>query len=309
MSNTPWKLEPPDALRRLGVVADASQLRAVCDHWAIRKAVRDGSIVRAGPRRYALPGTTDTLLAAARLGGVVSHLSAAIYWGWPVKSQPDRPHVTIPRRRARSAEARHGVQVYWADLPAEDIHQSQVTSPVRTVVDCARSLPLDEALSVADSALRQESVTRERLREAAQRLPRTGRTRALAVVEMADGRADNPFESCLRALASTVPGLQVTPQFQIADIGRADLVDEHLRLVVEAESIAFHNSEQSFRRDIRRYTAMVCNGWRVVRFCWEDVMFRQGYVREVLLALVRAGPPHRGQLIQPFSDRRLGGGA
>jgi hypothetical protein len=30
-------------------------------------------------------------------------------------------------------------------------------------------------------------------------------------------------------------------------------------------------------------------GWRVIRFVWEDVMNRQGYVREVLVDLVALG--------------------
>ena len=42
---------------------------------------------------------------------------------------------------------------------------------------------------------------------------------------------------------------------------------------------------------IRRYTEMVRHRWMVVRFCWEDVMFRREYVAEVLSDLVVAGSP------------------
>ena len=108
------------------------------------------------------------------------------------------------------------------------------------------------------------------------------------MIDAADPRAANPFESCLRAVALRVPGLVVEPQFQVDDIGRADLVSRELRLVIEADSHEFHSDEQAFRNDIRRYTAMVRNGWIVVRFCWEDVMFKQEYVAQVLLDLVGA---------------------
>jgi hypothetical protein len=36
-----------------------------------------------------------------------------------------------------------------------------------------------------------------------------------------------------------------------------------------------------------RYNLMVINGWLVLRFAWEDVMFDQEYVRSVLAAVVR----------------------
>lgn len=302
-------LDPVAALERLGAVAEASELRKLSDPWEIRKAVDNGRIVRAGPRRYALPVLDEGLFLASRLGGVLSHLSAALYWGWKVKRAPDEPVITIPRGRKRSAEERTGVRVHWGTLPASAIHEGLVTTRARTVVDCCRVLGWDAALSVVDSALREGKVTREQLITEADALPRTGRSRALGLIAAGDARAVNPFESCLRAIAFEVPGLRVQPQFQVDDVGRADLVDPHLRIVIEAESIQFHNDEASFRYDVRRYTAMVRKQWRVVRFCWEDVMFQQDYVRAVRADLVAAGPSGYGQLVPTGSDPRLGGGA
>jgi len=260
-------VDPEVALRRLGSVADAATLRGWCDAWAIRVAVRDGVIVRAGPRRYALPATSEAHLAAARMNGVVSHLSAAMFWGWKVKLPPESPVVTVPRGRKRDSTAREGIDVRWANLPAIGIHAGMVTTRIQTVIDCARSLPFDAGLSVADSALREGRVTEAELIAAAEESPRTGRQQALRVVRAADRRAANPFESCLRSVALDVPGLVVEPQVQVDDIGRADLVSRELRLVIEADSHEFHSDEQAFRRDIRRYTEMVRRRWMVVRFC------------------------------------------
>lgn len=170
-----------------------------------------------------------------------------------------------------------------------------MTDPVQTVLDCARDLPFDEALAVADSALRSGLVERRSLVEAAARSPRTGRSRVLRVVHAADGRAANPFESALRAIALDVPGLAVEPQVTLglaeADgvvvvLGRADLVDASLGLVVEAESWEFHGDRGAFDRDVRRYTSMVRAGWRVVRFVWADVMHDPDHVRAVLTDVV-----------------------
>lgn len=289
-------MEPEEALRRLGSVADAATLRSACTPWQIRVAVEQGRIVRPGPRRYASPGAKEAHLAAARLHGVVSHLSAAAFWGWKVKTMPQAPVVTVRRGRRIDDERSAGADMRRQNLPDTAIHRGMVTTRVQTVVDCARTLPFDEALSVVDSALREGVVTRAGLVAAVEASPRTWRERALHVVRSGDGRAANPFESCLRAIAGQVPGLHVEPQFPVPGIGHADLGDEALRLLIEADSFEFHADEQAFRHDIRRYTAMVRAGWTVVRFCWEDVMFRQDYVREVLNDLVAPGPPGRHQV-------------
>lgn len=108
----------------------------------------------------------------------------------------------------------------------------------------------------------------------------------LRVVEVANAKAANPFESALRAIALTVPGLHVVPQGPVGTIGHADLTDRTLRIAIEAESFEFHALPEAFRYDVRRYTAMVREGWYVVRFVWEDVMERPDYVHAVLVDVV-----------------------
>ena len=258
----------------------------MCDPWQLRRAVRDGRVAHLGRNRYALPGADEAFVAAGRLHGVVSHLSAAQVWGWKVKRPPDRPVISVPRGRKVSPERRRGVDVRWHDLADGAVPRGSVTTRVRTVVDCARTLPFDEALSVADSALREGMVTQAHLLAAAAASPRSGRNRALNVADLADGAAENPFESCLRAIALEVPGLEPVAQLIVPGIGHADLGDARLRLLIEADSYAYHSEEAAFRYDIRRYTAMVRRGWTVVRFCWEDVMFRPGEVRAALVDIV-----------------------
>jgi very-short-patch-repair endonuclease len=204
------------------------------------------------------------------------------------------------------AERRVGLCLHRHQVPPEGIHRGMATTRVQTVIDCARFLPFDQALCVADSAMRQSGVSRAQLLAAAELVPAQDRARVLRVVHAADARAENPFESCLRAIATGVAGLSVTPQLDVDGIGRADLVDPALRLVLEADSFEFHSEQVAFRNDIRRYTAMVRAQWRVARFCWEDVMFQQEYVAAVLTDLVASGPVSYARSITPAVDPRLG---
>jgi very-short-patch-repair endonuclease len=153
-------------------------------------------------------------------------------------------------------------------------------------------LPFDEALAIADSALRSRLVTRAHLDAIDVRGAGAGAVRR--VLRHADGRAANPFESVLRALCIEA-GIVVEPQAAV-DLGTGtihpDLVCRALRTALEADSWSFHASRRAHRRDCARYNLLVVHGWRVLRFTWEQVMHDQAYVRWVLAETVRrAGRP------------------
>lgn len=272
-------------LERLGGVADAATLLEHAPRWAIATAVERGELVRLERGRYALPGLDEALATAHRLSGLLCEDSAARFYGWPLKRQPATPAVVVPRKRSLPPHRRRGVRVRFVDVPPGDVNRV-ATSPLRTVLDCAARLPFDEALAVADSALRCHDVTPERLVSRARSMPARYRARCLRVAEAADARSANPFESVLRAIALDVLGLSVEPQVWVGDIGRPDLVDERLRIVVEADSFEFHGRRHAMAQDCLRYNAFVVDGWVVVRFAWEHVMFQPEYVRRVLAAAV-----------------------
>ncbi|WP_457208189.1 DUF559 domain-containing protein, partial [Nocardioides sp. P5_C9_2] len=149
-------------------------------------------------------------------------------------------------------------------------------------------LPDAEALAVADSALRAGEAAL--LAEVAARVRGTGSHHVRAIAAAARAGAANPFESALRAIALTVPWLSVEPQVVIAAPhvwARPDLVDVRRMLVVEAESYEWHGNRAGFRKDVRRYTLLVADGWTVLRFTWEDVVLRPDWVRRVLTRAVR----------------------
>lgn len=274
-------MDPVAALEVLGGIAATGEWRRLTGKAAARDALEDGRVVRVGGRRVGLPDVASTRILAAALGATVSHLSAAQHHGWKVKPVPAVPTLTVPRG-SRGAPDPEAVELHWADLPAAAVEDG-VTTPVQTVVDCARAYDLDVALCVADSALRSGLVTQAELVEAAARSPRTGRSRALRVATAASALAANPFESVLRAIALSVPGLDVRPQGWIGNAGRSDLVDDRLRIAVEADSWEHHGHRDAFKHDVRRYAEFARRGWVVLRFLWEDVMHDPERVRRVLL--------------------------
>lgn len=283
------------ALEQLGGFATTRQLRRFARRSEIKHAVAEGEIVRCGQGKYAVPGLDAAWRAAHRLSAVVSGRSAAQFWELDLCLAPGEeiaPELTVARNRKITPERREGVHLKWRDLPPSAVLEGavhgwrghatgRVTTMVQTVLDCCRDLAERDALCVVDSALRK-GVAKETLLAAADELPAIARTRVRAVITLGERRSANVFETCLRHICLDVPGLCVRPQVWIGP-HRVDLADEARRIVVEAESYAFHGEKAMFRADCRRYTLFTTTGWLVWRFVWEDVMFKPDEVREAMV--------------------------
>jgi very-short-patch-repair endonuclease len=257
-----------------------------CDRADLERALKAGDIVRIARGRYALAAADAGRVAAVRAGGVLCLTSAALHHGWAVKTVPDRPHVMVSRGQ-RVDRADRSRWLHFGQLKSDEV-QDGVTSVEVTLAHCLRRLPFDEALAVADSALRS-GVPRSVLHRMSESASGPGSAQMRRVAGLATSKAANPFESVLRAIAADVSGLAVQPQVLIREaeiVARPDLVDERLRIVIEADSFEWHGGRSQLSADARRYDLLVINGWWVLRFSYEHVMLQPEFVRKVLIAMV-----------------------
>lgn len=273
-----------EALGRMGGIATRRALLRACTRQELDRALEVGDVVKLLRGRYALPDVGSAREAAHRANGVVSHRSACLEHGWELKTVPRRPEVTVPRHRRLTKSRRAGTDVTWADLTDRDI-DGIATSRDRTLADCLRRLPWDEALTIADSALRH-GFSPLRLKMLAAKARGPGSAQMRRVAREATQQAANPFESVARAIGLDVEGLDLRPQVSIYEpelLGRPDLVDTRLRILVECDSFEWHSSREALERDARRYTRLAVAGWIVIRLTYDDVMRNPAYVREVLM--------------------------
>jgi hypothetical protein len=163
------------------------------------------------------------LLELSRRTAVVSHESAARLWGFPVQRHHVGPvRLTDPTlsRRAR------GYTVTQAPLRSGEVMRSgpvRLTGAARTLLDCARQWPLDDAVVALDAALLAERVTPVQLTAALGALRGWRQaSRAVRAVELADGRAESPLETRgrLRIIGAGLP----TPELQVEIRARGRLV-------------------------------------------------------------------------------------
>ena len=170
----------------------------------IRRLLRRGDLVRVRRGAYVRsPGELTAeeshhrlVQAALRQHAapvVVSHQSAAVLHGLPVWAAAlDAVHLTRPR--TGGGKVRGGVELHASALRACDVTEVGgllVTTLARTVVDLARNLPVDQAVSAGDAALRQGLPPSDLVQVLVGCRGWPGVGRARRVIGLLDGRSES----------------------------------------------------------------------------------------------------------------------
>jgi very-short-patch-repair endonuclease len=213
----------------------------------------------------------------------VSHDTAALLWGCWTWRLPPFVHMTQLGHPNVERERDAVVRRHWTDLPARDraqVGDVPVTSLERTVVDCARSLPLERSLVVVDSALRMGADRRAVDGILEESRGKRGIVRARRALELADPTSESPGETLVR-LAAVLGGLPVPrPQVPVPTARGTYVVDLawlDARVVIEFDGAvkssggAYGDPEDVRRAQDVREAALGAAGWTVVRFTWEDL--------------------------------------
>ena len=212
--------------RQLGLFTAVDARRAGYGHGEIRHLCSSGTwvVVRRGvyavaaelassDRRHQVE-CAAVLLDLQRPDAALSHATALRLWGLPMRRVllPDGVLLTHPSLYRRGK----GFTVKRAPLATEEVVRRgplRLTTPARTLVDCARAWPLEDAVVAMDAALLRDRVTSADLAAAGAGArswpgaPRAGRAAALA-----DGRAESPLETRGRL---RLVGAGLTPQLQV----------------------------------------------------------------------------------------------
>jgi len=288
------------AARQWGVVS-LSQLHAAgLSDNEITRRVRDGWLHRMHRAAYAvghpnlpLEGRFLAAVIACGPSAVLSHFAAAALWGfveWVTRAidvtvegprAPTHPrlrtHRTTALDSARDVRTRHGISV---------------TSPARTLLDLSAQLPAKELRSAVRRAQSLRLVTLDELVEVLGRFRRRPGARRLAHI-IATGPA--PTRSVLE---DVVLDLLVGGGFEHPEVNRPLLLDGRRvvpdfrwpsdRIVVEADSRAWHDNRLAREDDAERQALLEAHGERVVRITWEQAVARPA---QTLARLRAAGAP------------------
>ncbi|WP_169577162.1 endonuclease domain-containing protein [Sporichthya polymorpha] len=187
----------------------------------------------------------------------------------------------------------HRARLRAADLPGF----RPLTAPLRTALDCGRTMPLLDADVVLDSATHGGGVSLATLRTAADAARGHGAAALRQAVRFVDDLAESPLETVLRLLVVLL-GADVAIQVRFRGVGRVDIVLDGW-LVIEADGFEFHSTRQQYREDRRRGNLLIERGTVVLRFSFEDVRFRLPGVLAQIERVWRLGPPWRSGAWSP----------
>jgi very-short-patch-repair endonuclease len=202
----------------------------------------------------------------------------------------DKIWVTIPPERHLRIV---GVRTIRETIPSEDIEAldgMNVTTVTRSVIDTLRVLPEYLGQSVVDKALLREWISQDDLSRSVEKFAgRRGNLRLRAYELRAQSGARSEAERRVHEILNEAGITGWVADFKIVSAGGAllavlDVAFERERIAVEIDGLAFHTGPEQYQRDRTRQNWLVNEGWRVLRFTWDDLVRRKGYVVQTIMA-------------------------
>lgn len=235
-------------------------------------------------------------LAMSHRQAVLSHASAALMWGAPLFGLPAKVELSLPRSNHRHhSQARyHSSRSDVCEL-ARTVAGFSVTDPLTTILDCARTLPVVQALAVTDYFLHRAHVGYRDVHARLMGASGYGTSSFSLIAESMSALTESPLESLamLRIVQSNLerPRQQLEIRAHDGRLHRSDFAWEALKLLLEVDGLhkyygAYRPTEEQLRRDALRQRSLELMGWTVVRATWDDLMHRP---QVVIQRLMRGG--------------------
>jgi very-short-patch-repair endonuclease/predicted transcriptional regulator of viral defense system len=280
------------AERQHGVVALAQLARLGLSQRAVSHRAAAGRLHRIHRGVYAvghpvLPryGRWMAAVLAAGPGAALSHASAAALWEIR-PSAATRIDVTV---RTPGGRDRPGLRIHRAtrlrSAEAKRHHGIRVTTPARTLLDLASSMPRRALERALDQAEILELFDLRALHEVidAHRGERGAGVLAAALGDHHAGTTvtRSALEEAFLALCAA-HALE-RPQTNVRVCGlEVDFLFAARRLVVEADGYRFHRTRNAFERDRERDAILARAGYRTLRFTHRQVTGAPAKVAETI---------------------------
>jgi len=279
-----WGVLSVRELRICGMSADAVKVR-----------VRNGRLHPLYRGVYAVGHTMPSLeghfLAAVKACGptaVLSHFSAAALYG-VVRWDYRYPEVTV----TGTAKRRHpGINTHRTATPDRNHHKGiPVTTPARTLIDLAATLPYKAVRRTIREAQRNLVTIPEILTTLDHLGPRRGTANLTKI--LATGYAPTRSE-----LEDAVLDLILKAGFQHPDVNQPLRIKKRrvvpdfrwpsARLVIEADGAEWHDNRLAREDDAERQAILEAHGERVIRVTWAQAIAHRA---QTLQRIRAAGAP------------------
>ena len=288
LQSEPWsgwldtgRMDPAAQLRHVGGVAPVRTLRQRgVSRRAMDHAISTGQVLKVRRGILAIPGAPSDFVSAVSHNGRLSCVSAASHFGLWCLDSPEMLHLSCP-------DGGSGTHVNHRPLSVPPHPYLPLVGLGDALLHVLRCLPLHEAVVMVESAFRRGDMALSFLFD---RLDGDRNGKAREALRRVTGCAESPIEVVARLLF-VAAGFHVETQVSIEGVGRVDFLLDGF-LVVEIDGAAFHSDRKALRRDHRRNNATLLNGYLILRYGYEDVMFEQEAMLDQIRLALRRGRPH-----------------
>jgi hypothetical protein len=254
-----------------------------------------GVVALGSPKLTPLARAMRGVLIAGR-GAAAALWTAAELHGLETPRDPQiHAVVAADRRRQPTSELYIHRTRFLPERHVVDMDSVPTTSLPRTLVDCAQHLDHWSAIRALDSCNASAAMWRDIHLTCEELSNGRAGVRAIANATSPDGgdRLRSAFERVARELVQRY-GLpdgewNRTIRDEHGRIREVDLCYPDARLAVEFDGLKFHMRRSVARKDRATDRRLQLAGWTVLRFTWEDIVFRpQTVAREIRQASVPA---------------------
>jgi hypothetical protein len=305
-------MDVDDLIRRLcadqyGAVSRAQLIESGVSRHAILRRVNSGMLSEVGRRTLILIGSPSLAARAATIavldapdGAMLSHRSAAAWWGLPGFDLNGEIEITIPRRGApkETETARWHYLHPIPDHTRRTLRGIPVTSPSLTLLHLGAVCRAPRVRRAVNNALARGIVTIARLRQIRAELAGSGRNGVGILAEILDEfgddyvPTDSGVELRLADIAQSV-GVPLDRQVSVGSetewIGRADF---RLRActskLIELLSFTYHSMFLDRLADEERFRRMETADFSVLQIWDIDVWNRPDEVAKALIDFAEA---------------------
>ena len=285
-----WPGFPVASTQQLATAELGDRLLTAAVRSGLVLRLRRGVYVQSSYWQGLKPWDQDALLIHVHhlsTGGTsrYSHLSAARLHGCRVWDAGPLVHVTTGYANSRTSAGKD-VRTHRALLAGRDVttfltndgREILATSLQRTVLDCARILPLPQAAVIGDHALRKGASLAEMHALLGEGAEKRGSRRARLLLDALDERAESAGETRVRLLLHSLGIKSFVPQVEIrtpAGLFRADFADPGAKIIIEFDGAGkytdYRPTDEVLLAERRRENALIEEGWLVLRLQWKHL--------------------------------------
>jgi very-short-patch-repair endonuclease len=229
---------------------------------------------------------------AAGQDALLSHRFAGKSYALEGTPPPVLFDISVPKTRDPRNVPR--ARIHRTTLRPEDVgvwHGMPITSLVRTVVDLARTLPLETGSQIVGDALRVGRVSAAAVERTLDALAgSTGIAQARRAFASADPKLESVLERELYALLRRA-GLNPVRQYVVMAggkfVARVDFALPGIRLAIQADGYTTHALRPGFERDREVAARLQLAGWYLLPFTATQIRQDPDWVVSTVLQMVR----------------------